>query len=246
MKTTETTNATKIKKRPDGIDTSRYQGLVNWSYKKWAWEFLRRNSDFISECKRVRNSTCEEKNEVALKFGLRKFKDFNEGYSSGSGQPQFSIGSIKSWSNIDSDKGASTSLNIKLSPGQMLIKFNLNDILEDKKAYAKQLRLAENLIKNKLSVYAESLNKKEIEHKPQPSKYGLYIRILDYLAHKKTYVECAQLIHSERLKDLAKEDLHELVSNHIKAARKLAKTGYLYLSLLSGKPNVDKIPLQKY
>ncbi len=36
--------------RPDGLSIDRYKGHEKWSYRRWAWEFLRRNKDFIKAC----------------------------------------------------------------------------------------------------------------------------------------------------------------------------------------------------
>jgi len=60
--------------RPDGTDVGRYRNLNKWSYRKWAWEFLRRNTSFIAECKRVRNGTEADRQAVADQYGLKKFK----------------------------------------------------------------------------------------------------------------------------------------------------------------------------
>jgi hypothetical protein len=236
--------------RPDGYKKEHYRNLEKWSYQKWAWEFLRRNDDFIKECEKIKEGTAdgndmdEEKLEVALKFGLKKFKDYKEGYNGESGQPGYSIRSISKWVNINNDKSVTRTVSIKIRSGQMLIRFDLNNMLEDRRAYTKQIELAETSIKMNLKKYGELINKKAGIHNHQPSVFGLYIRLLDHRAQGRTYYECAKLLYPEKEKTYGKSEMEQLVSNSIKAANNLAKKGYLYLAL-SEKPNLSVIPLQK-
>jgi hypothetical protein len=35
---------------PDGSNDSDYEGCKDWDYRRWAWEYLRRNLDFREAC----------------------------------------------------------------------------------------------------------------------------------------------------------------------------------------------------
>ena len=62
-------------KRPDGLSLDRYKGHEKWSYRRWAWEFLRRNEDFIAACDALnRNEKTEI--EIAEEFHLADFKHY--------------------------------------------------------------------------------------------------------------------------------------------------------------------------
>ena len=55
--------------RPDGLSIARYKGHETWSYRRWAWEFLRRDDDFIRACAAVDHNEGTEP-EVAKEFHL--------------------------------------------------------------------------------------------------------------------------------------------------------------------------------
>ena len=93
------------KKRPDGTDVERYIGMEKWSYRRWAWEFLRRNEQFLAACKRANSAESnDEKAKVAAEFGLKRYKPYTESFTGASGKPLFAAGSISSWSQLDIEK----------------------------------------------------------------------------------------------------------------------------------------------
>jgi len=240
-------SAKQKKPRPDGYEEDRYKNLEKWTYHRWAWEFLRRNEDFIKACEKTKiladGDEQEEKKRVAAEFRLAKFKNYTEGYTSGAGKPIFTIGTIRTWGSLIDDK----EISIKLKAGQMVVRFNLNNMLDDAGSYTKQLRLAEAKVSLKLEELKALMNHKEkVQHKPRPHPYGQYLRILDHLASGKSHLECANLIFPENANINDKTEMQSFISSPIRAARKLAKTGYLNLSLHAGKPSVETFPLQRF
>lgn len=233
------------KKRPDGTDTTRYENFEKWSYRQWAWEFLRRNSEFIAECKRVRNGTDAEKQAVAKQFELKKFKMYSEKYKGASGIPQFSMGGISSWTNLDCDNEEDRLLTIRMSHGQVLVRFNLAPVIKDVKALDKQLRLAERRMKKRLAIYEKLIEKEAAVHKHKAINFGMYIRLLDLLAEGKKPLECAKLIFPSKVNDGRTDQyLRQDVKAPIAAALKLADEGYIYLSILKGRPQGKGIPVE--
>lgn len=226
----------RTKPRPDGTDISKYPNMQNWTYRRWAWEFLRRNVKFINACDVVRSKGDKEKQKVAEDYGLRQYKDYKESYYGGMGMPKFSIGSITSWSAINEKQKKKRLSNIKLSFGQVLIRFDLNHAFQDKKALDKQLRLA----RQRLEAVIEEVSKiKGIAAKPQSSKWRNlrdYIRVLDCRASKRTYPEIGRLIFA-REKHLDDDHLLWRVKDHLKYAREISREKYLSFSLLQGKPS---------
>lgn len=245
----EVVGSKKVKQvRPDGLDVARYRNLKNWSYRRWAWEFLRRNVDFILACKSATSGTEEEKMAVAQKFGLKKFKKYTESYKGESGYPIFSTGSITSLSNLDCDKNSIHRKKIEIKAGQVVIRFDLASAMNDKKSLKKQLRNAEQKLTKLLIAYEEIIHRKADAPKHKVSSFGKYIRLLDHWAAGKSRSECAQLIYPDEAKsfqsgDRKPFDMNNLIKNQLKMANEYAKERYRYLPLMKGKPSVIDIPL---
>lgn len=240
-----TSTVVKKKGRPTGEDLSRYKRIHNWSYHQWAWEFLRRNPEFIAACESVQDLNDDNlKQDVAERFGLRKYKYYKDSYKAKPGKPQFALGSIRSLSNIDSTN-ANRSPKLQIASGQVIIKFDLAAALEDREALAKQLRIAERRLQKRLAEYAANLRRKVGVHKPKPLKYGAYIRLLDLLNEGQSDVYCAELLVAE-LKGEAKimpSQAKRKLRHPKESAMQLADKGYRYLALLPGKPEGKGIPL---
>jgi hypothetical protein len=235
------------RERPDGTDLSRYKNIEKWSYKKWAWEFLCRNNDFIAACKKIESSV-DQKNEieaVAKQFGLKSFKSCTEKYKGESGYPQFSMGSISSWTNLDAEKDKKRQVSIRICAGQVVIRFNLVSAIEDRKSLDKQIRLAEIRLKNRLVSYEKLIQKEAKTHKYKVINFGIYIRLLDYMDKGKSPLECAKLVFPSKVADSRTDNYLRMdVKDPIKAANKLANEGYLYLSVLKGRPKAKCIRLE--
>lgn len=234
----------KKRKRPDALDGDRYKNISRWSYKRWAWEFLRRNENFIKECKRVEFSSNEEKQDVAKAFGLKKFKSCKEGYLSKSGYPKFSLGSISSWSYLQLSSEEPQIFEVEIKYGQVLIRYDLASALADKKVLDKQLQSAESRVRRRMEIFENKIQKKAAEHRPKAYNFGKYIRLLDYLAHGKTPLECARLILPSKIDENTDHYMRQHIKSPIEAAKQLANEGYLYLSILHGKPDSKEMRIE--
>lgn len=233
-------------RRPEGADIDRYKNIENWSYRKWTWEFLRRNEEFIAACKKVKFRTDEEKLIVARQFGLKQFKNFSESYKGASGSPKFSIGTITSWSKIKSEDIAIRLEKITLGSGEILIRYDLASAMQDTRALQNQLRSAEKLLNKRLKEYAAQRETEPDSHKPKAEPFGIYLRLLDLLATGKTQAECAYEIYPDDAPQLTPDEASSLVNKQIQKAKKYAREEYKYLSLKKGKPTpVNGIPLYR-
>lgn len=67
-------------RRPNWSDAATYPDPAKWSYRRWAWEFLRRNKDYVAATKKGRVRLPKEKALVAQKFGRSDFKPYYEEY----------------------------------------------------------------------------------------------------------------------------------------------------------------------
>ncbi len=105
----------KTRDRPDGTDPERYKGRERWSYKRWAWEFLRRNEKFKTECEQADSSaSIEEKARIASEFGLRSYKSYKEPYKGKSGWPRFTIGLVTIISHLNRDQNQDRKVRLQL------------------------------------------------------------------------------------------------------------------------------------
>lgn len=222
--------------RPDGSNQERYKNCEKWSYRRWAWEFLRRNKRFIEACERVKDGSEEQKATVAKEFGLKRFKSCNEAYGGRSGRPAFDDGGIISWSNLGQHKEMSRRIKIRRDFGQVVIRFNLLPAIDNDSALDTQLDKAKQRLDERLNALRAKLHKPAPKQpKPQSDLFGRYIRLLDLRAYKNTYVECAKVIFPE-FAYLTNSELSNLVKNSIKTANGYAAKGYRHLALRKGKP----------
>lgn len=242
MSASGSTTPKQKKKRPDGLDESRYKNINEWTYHQWAWEFLRRNAKYINACKRVRLGSEEEKQSVANEFGLKKYKDYTEAYIGATGKPNFSIGSITSWSNLNAEPKQVRNKAVKIEYGQIVIRFDLGQAIQDKNALAKQLRLAEQKLSKGLAEFESQTQQKAIPREFRATLLGKYLRILDCLANKMSHYETAKIIFPSHVKN-NRDVLLEKIKPNIKSAREIAAKKYLSLSVSEDRPDT-KAPIK--
>ncbi|MBC3919227.1 hypothetical protein H8L32_17175 [Undibacterium sp. CY18W] len=232
---------TKKKPRPDGATIDRYKGLSRWTYRRWAWEFLRRNNEFIEACNNAKDKSEDEKQAIAQQFGLLKFKDFKDKYKGNYGFPKFETEKLSIWTNINIEESPKRLKKIKLIPGAILIRFDLNKAITDIKAFDKQLRDAEKILKNRLDKYSEIRGKKPAHFNHSVKTFGIYIRLLDARAAGYKIAQCAQLIEPKKSEGKTTTELRDSVKHRIKQAEEYANYKYMSLPLHSGKPTSKDI-----
>ena len=241
----------KKRKRPDGTDVERYVGCEKWSYRRWAWEFLRRNEHFQAACKAADTSgQANDKAKIAAEYGLKRYKSYREGYVSESGRPIFAAGSITSWSHADCENDGSRRVRVSLDGGQILIRFDVASALSDVQILEKQIRLADSRLRKRLKSIEVQLNKEAMVRRNKVSTFGHYLRLLDLRAAGTTLVESGKTISRRNADNLAKkqhtltkEDLASQTSKQESRALEYATELYRYLAVLKGRPSIKSIPL---
>lgn len=224
--------------RPDGSDLERYKNCDKWIYRKWAWEFLRRNPKFIEACNRVRDKGDAEKQLVAEEFELVEFKDYREAYSSPvSDAPRFLLGKLTIKSNLGAGQDCKSIKQIKVAEGQVGVLFDLNDVIQDANALKKQLRLVDKVLRDRLATFENVVGIKAKSAKFKPSLFPEYIRILDCLAAGYSQSKIAQIILPE-MAGIGRDALIEKIKPKIKSAKEHSNEKYQSIALLPGKPNV--------
>lgn len=112
----------KKRKFPDGTNISQYRKYKTWTYRRWAWEFLCRNTNFRLACDKVSKGSKLAKSNVAKEFGLVKFKHYADVQTRSNVFPKLKDGAIYAIPNLGNEKLEKL---VRILPGQVFIRFNL-------------------------------------------------------------------------------------------------------------------------
>jgi hypothetical protein len=232
----EATVNMKKKRRPTGLEISDYEGCNNWSYHQWAWEFLRRNEEYIADCKEVRDGK-KSKMAVARKYGLKKFRGYKCNYIHKSGLPKFSITSPFVWSDLNMTKKKPRKIKLNLHAGEMIIRLDLASAIEHTGAIDKQVIEAVKLIEKNVSDFKSSYKSLSKAHKRQEETFGIYLRLLDLKADKKSNLICGKILLTKKVNSGAdNDDLRQDIKQRLRQAKELSTNDYKYLSVRDGAP----------
>ncbi|WP_186110798.1 transcriptional regulator domain-containing protein [Burkholderia gladioli] len=230
--------------RSSGKDVMRYTGYETWSYRRWAWEFLRRNGDFIQACANLPDATDEGRSvceaEVSRRFHLKKFKHCDDPY--GRKLPVFN--EIVYWR---AENGRSErKLKVALRQDQLLVRFELEPALHARKALNVQLDQVRRVLENQLE---ELANERNIELSRDAFRVGSasdmlrWLRMLDLKLYAKipgvrargdalTDAQIYQLLFpDESKKKIDDEDCAEAFKDAYRTPMKLAEGDYLKLAI---------------
>lgn len=155
-----------------------YPDYKLWDSQRWAWEFLRRNTDFIGDCKAIkgRNSSKQEQ-AIAEKYGISFFKHYSEIEGA---FPEFINKIIDSWENKE---GQESKVEINLKHGQMLILFNVNQTLETSFELRAQIKSATEALEKYRNGLIASLEKDPYADEQPPKRRSS--SPMHYLRHLK-------------------------------------------------------------
>ena len=181
-----------------------YPDYKLWDSQRWAWEFLRRNTDFIGDCKSIkgRNSSQQEQ-AICDKYGISFFKHYSE---IDGPFPEFINKVINSWRNED-EKERKVEINLK--HGQMLILFNVDQTLETSFELRAQIKSATEALEKYRDNLIESLEKSPGADEQPPKRRSS--SPMHYLRHLKVidsrnedvpvpWADIAKLVFNEKIK----------------------------------------------
>lgn len=230
------------KKRPTGLDIGSYMGCESWSFHQWAWEFLRRNDNFIIECNEVKLGQ-KSKQAVARKFGLKLFRNFSLNYIHKTvPPPKFIIDSPFLWSDLTLSKRKARKIQLNLRSGQIIIRLDLGAAIEHEGAIEKQINNAMDLIRDYAAQFKSSYPDSSKTHSRKENTFGIYMRLLDLKANKKSNLECGKILLTKKIKDGAtNDDLREDIKQRLKQAREISNNDYKYLSVREGGPSAGTV-----
>jgi hypothetical protein len=154
--------------RPTGLDEREYVNWQKWTGNRWAWEFLRRNPQFQSDCRTVdQNDSPARRNELCEKWGLRRYKSYKEPYRK-HGKPASFVTSVRIL-------GSRRKLrNVQLADGQVAVVFNCLFSLRKQLAYA-----AERLKRRQEALEKSGKRIERTNKKPRPVNFLYCLRALD-------------------------------------------------------------------
>lgn len=144
---------------PSGLDIKDYADYSDWPKSKWAWEFLRRNPNFQAGCQELHGMPDIplrrlRKKNAAQRFGLKKFKHFEEDYGAGSEPiPAFKTSSISYWSRVNEGRYAEQQLPTSLRRGEALVRFDIAAMTRSTKSLEAQLNEAARRLEKSLRKY---------------------------------------------------------------------------------------------
>lgn len=182
---------------PSGLKASDYIGSKLWSNRRWAWEFLRRNTKFQTFCNAVESgqfSRKEIKTKLVESFGLLKFKHYRDNYQPS--RPSFSSAQVSVWSDTECKPYSERkTLKIVLAPGEIIFRASLRDGLHPKKRKA-LLDSMDQLLKQKADDWGESNNKKP-SLSTQRGELLPLVRILDLVSYIETLPKAQRITRTQ-------------------------------------------------
>ncbi|KAB8050756.1 hypothetical protein GCN74_26790 [Janthinobacterium sp. FT14W] len=221
-------------KRPLWSDEGNYSAHLSWSYRRWAWEFLRRNPAYQKAC----NIVGPRRKHVSLEFGRVNLKPFKAVYGEDDNFRYWLPELITDTDSCHLDEGEEVHYHLK--NGQVAIVFDLSRTVGGGlAAINSMLSHAKMRLFKELEEYDKSFNGKGREapqiKKPRRDKLLQRLRICDAIHMDATDEEiilnfypfsCSENklptgVELARVVRLIKEDK--------KAAKELMEGGYLAL-----------------
>lgn len=221
--------------RPDGRSLEQYKGNEKWSHKRWAWEFLRRNTEFLRQCKMLIEAPdlAPTEEEIAEQFGLKRFKSAKSPYGKKGEfeRPRFVAGTVSSYSRLTEERGR---LPRRLQQGEVAFILDLNSALSNAASLKKQISNVRKIAEKRLRTLAELRNVATVpQYRIHSEKLLPYLRILDARAAGMTRQAVFKLVLPEEAKVCARkaspwEDTYAPIEIR---AKKYAESDYLKLVL---------------
>ena len=223
---------------PDGRDESDYAGHERWTMRQWAWEFLRRNEEFIAACREVAADDTAGRAEIAMQFGLKKFQHFAAPYNR-ERPVKFLASHITYRANVDSQepKTLPAVATRPLAKGEVLIRFDVSTTTTDGDALKAQIRAAGLVLRKRRAAMLKGVEDSESKEKrtSHPDVYRRYLRVLDLTRAGLSQAEALRVLNADH--DLVSDpevknwEVRDNLKSQLVAARKLVLYKYLALAI---------------
>ena len=230
-------------RRPDGLSPDRYRGNEKWSHRRWAWEFLRRNDDFIQACDALDSKKPDERaaaeKAVAKKFHLAVFKHGKNRYKSKeSPPPKFAVRTIKKREKLAAEKSdaSPSKITVEIAAGQVWLRFDLNHEFIVDGSLDAQLRVAKHSLKTALLTYSEAIARKPAPiKKPERKSFLELLRRLDAVAGHDVGVQGLAALQPDAFRDLESDERSKRAASLMRTPREYAIQVYLTLAIYASK-----------
>ena len=230
---------------PDGASIDDYKGWEEWDYRRWAWEYLRRNLSFRAACadvSAIKNSAERRarKAETAERFMLKRYRDCDAPCETQ--KPAFQA--IKP-SPLPQSIGA-TEWSTALRHDQVAIVFNLRPALHAKNAIGAMVANAEKCLQK----YLENLKgfEKDCKQHPQSqlgrTQHLRNLRLLDATAVGHDPIDIARLPwwREYTKKGQPKTLEADAIRKAVRSARDLTEFGYT--AIFSSPKRLERMPVR--
>jgi hypothetical protein len=221
----------------DWKNQAYYDSSFKWSYRRWAWEFLRRNSDYQSAFEKWNGTFPFAWEKSMREFGRSDLKSYRSSY----GNDDHS----RLWlcERIPAPKGnygeVETVVDLKLPIGHVALVFDLTHAEKaGQAALTASLSHAKELLTNELAKYEKSLqaHQRSTIRKPRRSLLATWLRIYDAIEYGKAsedevirFLNPDLFKHKDPLSSLEKASARRKFKAQLKKARAMVKQDYLFL-----------------
>jgi hypothetical protein len=227
--------------RPDGMDAARYASASRWSPRRWAWEFLRRNEDFVNTSTTlIRTKAAPE--DLALwakEYGLVQFKHFNQPFRSANNPPpKFTTSFVGHKKRLTKEESSVYRRNLDV--GDLVVRFTLQDCLNNSYALNAKIRRVKEIAEVAIQILREESGVKEEDYRnTKTSDWLKLLRLLDAVAAGVGNLEMASAIYpAETRGKTSPDELREFFKDRVRRARNHSSERYLFIATLGEKPEV--------
>ncbi len=224
-------------RRPDWKNEVSYGPTSRWSYRRWAWEFLRRNPEYQERSENLKEAMSGHKKKLAHDFGRCNLKPFREPYGDDDAS--------RLWlaETIDPKAGKVLGNNgvprFELRPGYAILMVDLTQATKSgRAALTSLLRHAKELLAIELDKYEKTLPQSQRTKTPKVRRDKLFIwlRIYDAIEYWKVAEEDVIRVlypylfrEGHESPDSGWESARKMFRYQLKRARQMVKQDYLTL-----------------
>lgn len=229
---------------PDGTDVAHYAAYEQWSYRRWAWEYLRRNKKFREACRaasqiKEKPERILRKQEIAREFMLRRYKHCDQPYDAGR-LPLFAGISTSP----KPDGQAEQNWPLTLRHDQVALVFNLRPSLHSKTAVDALLKGAKLILQARASHLKAIAGQRRTHPTPRLDRkqHIHYLMLLDARNSGMTPIEIARADwYKPRKKNSLKPNVADQIRDSLKSATALTEFGFM--ALVTAPRRMERMPL---
>jgi hypothetical protein len=226
-------------------DDSHYAGWETWTNNRWAWEFRRRDKEFVRACGRVADGK-DDARMIAEKFHLRRFKHCDEPYESTDAtsrktKPAFILSSVLGTpaplNETELREAYRTLQRLPLDIGQVVVRFDLSLAAQYPRRLQGQITSATKALKKQLERVqnATGMDGKWTRNRLPASRLLHLLKVLDMQKVDGTNVQRGDALFGNA------HNATDTYNTDLKAARTFANENFLKLAAAGSKHPPKKV-----